>query len=695
MMKKDMIRSEKAVSEVIGMVMLISIMMLAIGGILLFGVPMIESGKDRARMDVAANSFLTMQNDIEEVVRGPIWITDPYGVKNVNRLGPSRETEFELMGGTLTVLPNSSGITYKVAGYITHSAPSKSLRTAIIPDDPAYAQQWSLQKIAWDQAYGNISINGSVKLAILDTGVDATHPDLAGRTIEGKSFVNGDPGTDPNGHGTAMAGIAAALVNNSAGMAGVSYANTGIMSVQVLQANGTGYDKDVVAGVLWAADNGANVILMAFSSSDYSASLNDAITYAWKKGVVIVAATGNDGSTGISYPAGMANVIGVASTDKKDELSSDSNTGSASVAAPGLGIYTTLPGGGYGSVSGTSAASAHVAGLAALLAANGSDNRIISNQIRGAIDPVSGQSFGRINVEKALRIKFAPLHVPAITATPMPGVPPTYIVAVPLISLSPTSGPVGTTVSVTGSGFTTASPIIITFNGVPKTTIPNPCVSTSNPGGGNFICSFIVPTISIGSYTVTATDSAYRTDSKTFTVGGTLTVVNNISISPGNITYSAEQESIIYENGAVIRKYEGGNPLMISDPLINIYDTGDGKNITVSIHAITLNGTLSSTGGDGKAYVETRLENYSEVIPPSSLKQTNITIFSKYPEAWRTFFDKKLKDAGLVSTNKGSATGYNISNSGTPLEVQIYGKSGTTKDIFLSIYWSKLDVKVR
>src|SRR5213079_3281354 len=117
--------------------------------------------------------------------------------------------------------------------------------------------------------------------AVLDTGVDAGHPDLAGRVAAGQSFVNGDPNSDPNGHGTALAGIAAASVNNATGMAGVAYAGAGVSSVQVLGADGTGLDSDVVAGVLWAADNGAQVILMGFSSPDYSASLADALAYAW------------------------------------------------------------------------------------------------------------------------------------------------------------------------------------------------------------------------------------------------------------------------------------------------------------------------------------------------------------------------------------------------------------------------------
>ncbi len=297
-----MIKSEKAVSEVIGMVLILSIMVIVIGSIMLVGVPMIESSRDRAKMDVAANTFLSLQNDIEEVVRGPIWVEDPLDVKNISVLGPSRETEFELMGGTISVLPNSNGLIY-----------------------------------------------------------------------------------------------------------------------------------------------------------------------------------------------------------------------------------------------------------------------------------------------------YAP------TPTPTPPMP--------------------------------------------------------TPGN------------------------------------------NILSISSGNITYTEEQESIIYENGAVIRKYEAGEPLMISEPLISIYDTGDGTNITISIHAISINGTLSSVGGDGKAWVETRLMYYKPIVETIRLNRTNITINSTYPEAWKAFFDKKLQGAGLNPSSEGNITGYYIytNDAGRWMQVQIYGKGSIhlEKDIFLSVYESTLDVKAR
>ena len=128
------------------------------------------------------------------------------------------------------------------------------------PNDPQYGDQWSLPKIGWDQAYGVVNPGGSAKVAVLDTGINASHPDLAGNVVAGTSILDGSNGeSDPNGHGTAMAGIVAARTGNGAGIAGVGYAGVKVMPVTVLAADGTGTDSDVIQGVVWAAENGADV----------------------------------------------------------------------------------------------------------------------------------------------------------------------------------------------------------------------------------------------------------------------------------------------------------------------------------------------------------------------------------------------------------------------------------------------------
>src|SRR4051812_15069881 len=179
------------------------------------------------------------------------------------------------------------------------------------PDDPAYGDQWALPKIGWDNVYGTPP-SGTAKIAVLDTGVSSAGGDLNVGT--GWSAFGTDPTTDANGHGTAVASIAAAAAGNGKGVAGVSFAGTTVLPVQVLDASGVGQDSDLVQGVVWAADHGADVILMSFSNPGYSPALQSAIDYAWAQGAVIVAATGNDGVSTPTYPAGDAKVVGVSAT---------------------------------------------------------------------------------------------------------------------------------------------------------------------------------------------------------------------------------------------------------------------------------------------------------------------------------------------------------------------------------------------
>src|SRR5439155_3229456 len=146
------------------------------------------------------------------------------------------------------------------------------------PWDTSYASQWALPEIACDQVYGIVRPQFLTHVAILDTGVDATHPDLIGSIGPSYSVLPGaDPLTDNNGHGTWLAGIVAAQTNNLRGVAGVAFDHVHVMPVKVLSDDGLGEDADIIEGVRWAADNGASVILMAFSNPGFSQSLQDAI----------------------------------------------------------------------------------------------------------------------------------------------------------------------------------------------------------------------------------------------------------------------------------------------------------------------------------------------------------------------------------------------------------------------------------
>ena len=151
---------------------------------------------------------------------------------------------------------------------------------ATTPNDPSFGAQWALNRIGWEAARDAVTPTGTATVAILDTGVDASHPDLDDNLVAGTSILGGSATTDPNGHGTQMAGIVAAETGNSEGIAGVGYAGVRVMPVQVLGADGTGQDSDIIEGVVWAADHGADVILMSFSSPGFSESLQAAIDHA-------------------------------------------------------------------------------------------------------------------------------------------------------------------------------------------------------------------------------------------------------------------------------------------------------------------------------------------------------------------------------------------------------------------------------
>ena len=277
------------------------------------------------------------------------------------------------------------------------------------PSDPSYPDQWSLPKIGWDSVFGTVDPAGSAVVALLDTGVDASHPDLAGQLVAGRSMLDSSAGTtDPNGHGTAMAGIIAARTDNAEGIAGIGYAGVKVMPVTVLDADGLGQDSDIIAGVVWAVDHGADVINMSFSNPGFSESLQAAIDYAWANDVVVVAATGNDGSSAATFPAGDRGVIGVSNTDRSDTLAPSSNYGpDVFLAAPGVGVITTAPGGGTTSVTGTSASSAAVAAAAALLRANdpSASNGVIVGRLARtaeAAGTVEQTGNGRLDLERAI-----------------------------------------------------------------------------------------------------------------------------------------------------------------------------------------------------------------------------------------------------------------------------------------------------
>ncbi|MBA3071949.1 MAG: S8 family serine peptidase [Nitrospirae bacterium] len=297
-------------------------------------------------------------------------------------------------------------------------------------DDMVYAidaeldNSWGVKRIGAGSVHDGGNKGQDVKVAIIDSGIDYTHPDLSANYAGGYDFVNKDNYPfDDNGHGTHVAGIAAA-VDNNAGVVGVA-PEAWLYALKVLGANGSGRYSDVVAALQWAVDNG-----MEITNNSYGSSTNPGITVeqafdnAYNAGLLHVAAAGNSGNikgTGdnVIYPARYASVIAIAATDNTDKRASFSSTGTAvELAAPGVSINSTVPGGGYASWNGTSMASPHVAGTAALVVASGvtdsNNNGFINDEVRQILNAtaddlgITGRDtwygFGLVNALSAVNV---------------------------------------------------------------------------------------------------------------------------------------------------------------------------------------------------------------------------------------------------------------------------------------------------
>ena len=281
----------------------------------------------------------------------------------------------------------------------------QTLASEIVPNDPRYEEQWNLPLIEMPRAWAIEKGSSEVTIAIVDGGIDYTHQDLAAKiwrntgeipdndidddqngyiddirgwdftdapnvAVEGDSEVGDNDPIDASGHGTHVAGIAAADVDNGLGVAGVAW-NCTLMPLRAGASNGAGthlQDDDSSAAIVYAVDNGARIINMSWGSSRNSFVIRDAIDYAYARGVLLVAAAGNDRAQDTIYPAGYRKVIAVAATDQNKQRFYQSNFGaSIDIGAPGNVILSTQIGNRYRRLTGTSMATPHVSGVAALI----------------------------------------------------------------------------------------------------------------------------------------------------------------------------------------------------------------------------------------------------------------------------------------------------------------------------------------
>ena len=236
------------------------------------------------------------------------------------------------------------------------------------PSQPAQKLPWGVDRVDADLANNT---GAGVTVCVVDTGIDKDHPDLQANIVGGRNFVAKGATVDPtkwdddNGHGTHVAGTIAA-VDNTIGVVGVA-PSASLLAAKVLNRQGSGYLSDVIAGVDYCVQNGAKVVSMSLGSNSDVQAFHDAVDAANANGVLLVAAAGNDYGGTVSYPAAYDSVVAVSATDSADNLASFSNVGpQVELAAPGVSILSTYKGGGYTTLSGTSMATPHVSGVAAL-----------------------------------------------------------------------------------------------------------------------------------------------------------------------------------------------------------------------------------------------------------------------------------------------------------------------------------------
>lgn len=238
-----------------------------------------------------------------------------------------------------------------------------------IPNDLLFAEyQWNLPIIETNRGWNVTKGSNDVIVAVVDTGVDLNHPDLQGRLLKGYNAIDESAKPmDDVGHGTHVAGIIAANVNNHEGIAGMMWGGK-ILPVKALDDSGSGTSYSVAHGIIWAADHGAKVINMSLGNYADANFLHEAVKYAFDRDIVLIAATGNDNTERPGYPAAYPEVLSVSATDSNLGKASFSNYGDyVDVVAPGESIASTYPDNQYAALSGTSMASPHVAALAALI----------------------------------------------------------------------------------------------------------------------------------------------------------------------------------------------------------------------------------------------------------------------------------------------------------------------------------------
>ncbi len=499
---------------------------------------------------------------------------DPWGLDRVYMLRLSRGADLK---AALEDFASDPEVEYADFDHV--------VRAYQLPNDPRYPSQWALDNIRAPQAWDFSTGNSDVLVAVIDSGIDYNHPDLAGRLVPGYDFVNDDSDAmDDNGHGTRLAGIIGAAGNNGIGIAGINW-SVGLMPVKVLQSNGDGFSSWLFRGIRYAVDNGAKIINLSLGGFANPA-VQDSINYAHSKGCLVVAAMGNQNSGTAQYPAAYPNVMAVGATDSRDNRASNSVWGSnfgahIDVVAPGVNILSTSLGNSYQSMDGTSLATPMVAGIAALILSI--DPGLTADQIQDLIqrtaDDLVGSpredtsgwdqfyGWGRVNALRAVETLSPPNNPPSFTSNPVTAATEGVAYSYSIIVADPDPGE---TLTITG---TYPGWLNLTSSGQGTATL------SGNPGNAQ-----------VGSHPVglTVTDSGGLTANQSFTI-----TVANVNEPPG---FNSDPVTSVRQGSAY--RYA----ITTFDP-----DAGDSRTLTGTYPAwLTLNttgngtGTLSGTPGNAE-----------------------------------------------------------------------------------------------
>lgn len=374
--------------------------------------------------------------------------------------------------------------TYRLSSLVESVEGDKATRSAWVPNDPQLTKQWALWTIgapaAWD-----VTNHGSTsaRVAVLDSGISVSNPDLAGRVAQSADFTGSGQG-DRFGHGTAVAGVIAAGFDNGVGIAGLTSAR--LLDGKVLDDSGLGTESQLLDAIVWASDQGARVInLSVGTDSGCSTAMQTSIDYAWSNGAVLVAAAGNSGSRSLASPASCNHVLAVAATDSGDGRASFSNYGpGVSIAAPGVGILTPNLGGGDSSQDGTSFAAAHVSGAAALVWSTryGGSNQAVVDRLLNTAKPVPGTGVlwraGRLDLGAAVGASPSPTPTSVTTGTPTLTPSPTNT---PTVAPSATSTPTATASQTTTATSTPAADATPTSTGTATPPTLTPTATPTEP----------------------------------------------------------------------------------------------------------------------------------------------------------------------------------------------------------------------